>query len=70
MTTSRLCGKQADYVRLSKCGTKACLMSTAVNNNKAESVLVRLAKIELNSEVETECMLDQGAVMNIIQEDV
>ena len=33
-------------------------MSIAVSNNKARSVLVRLVKIELNSEVETECILD------------
>ena len=45
-------------------------MSTVVSNNKAGSIPVRLAKIELNGEVETECMLDQGAVMNVMQEDV
>ena len=58
VTTSRLCRKQADYVRLGKYETRAHLMSTAVSNNKAGSVPVRLTKIELNSEVETECMLD------------
>ena len=58
VNTSRLCGKQADYVRLGKHGTRVCLMSTAVSDNKAGSVPVRLAKIELNSKVETECMLD------------
>ena len=70
VTTSRLCRKQVDYVGLSKCGTRVCLISMAVSNNKAGSVPVRLAKIELNSKVETECMLDQRAVINIIQEDV
>ena len=68
--TSKLYRKQADYVRLSKCETRAHLMSTAVSNNKAKSVLVRLAKIKLNSEVETECILDQRVVMNIMQEDI
>ena len=34
------------------------MISTVVSNNKAKSVPVRLTKIELNSEVETECMLD------------
>ena len=66
VNTSRLCGKQADYVGLSKHETRVCLMSTVVSNNKARSVLVRLAKIELNSEVETECILDQRVVMNIM----
>ena len=43
---------------MSKCGTRVCSISIVVSNNKARSILVRLAKIELNSEVETECILN------------
>ena len=69
-TTSGLCRKQADYVGLGEHETRVCLMSITVSNNKAGSIPVRLARIELNGEVETECMLDQGVVMNVMQEDV
>ncbi|EJD00060.1 uncharacterized protein FOMMEDRAFT_159666 [Fomitiporia mediterranea MF3/22] len=39
-------------------------------NNKAGSVPVRLATVKLNDKLETESLLDQGAVMNVMHEDV
>ncbi|EJC97471.1 uncharacterized protein FOMMEDRAFT_24412, partial [Fomitiporia mediterranea MF3/22] len=47
-----------------------CQIGTLVSNNKAGSVPVRLATVKLNNKLETESLLDQGAVMNVMCKDV
>ncbi|EJD07546.1 uncharacterized protein FOMMEDRAFT_16199, partial [Fomitiporia mediterranea MF3/22] len=47
-----------------------CWIGTPVSNNKARSVPVRLATVKLNNKLETESLLDQGAVMNMMCKDV
>ncbi|EJC98338.1 uncharacterized protein FOMMEDRAFT_23618 [Fomitiporia mediterranea MF3/22] len=49
---------------------RECWIGTLVSNNKARSVPVRLATVKLNNELETESLLDQGAVMNVMCKDV
>ncbi|EJD07817.1 uncharacterized protein FOMMEDRAFT_16425 [Fomitiporia mediterranea MF3/22] len=66
LRTSRLCGKVVDYVRLSQIQAR----EQEQDNNKAGSVLVRLATVKLNNKLETESLLDQGAVMNVMCKDV
>lgn len=69
-STSGLRGRTSEAVGSEQCRARERRIGTPVSNNKAGSVPVRLATVKLNDELETESLLDQGAVMNVMREDV
>ncbi|EJC97453.1 uncharacterized protein FOMMEDRAFT_163275 [Fomitiporia mediterranea MF3/22] len=69
-TSRLLCRRTSEAVGSEQCRARECWIGTPVSNNKAGSVPVRLATVKLNDKLETESLLDQGAVMNVMCKDV
>ncbi|EJC98551.1 uncharacterized protein FOMMEDRAFT_23422 [Fomitiporia mediterranea MF3/22] len=66
----RVVASQMNKVGSASVRIKEHWIGTLVSNNKARSVPVRLVTVKLNNKLETESLLDQGAVMNVMHKDV